>query len=124
MSEDFDPSAAYANRYQFQRFTEDVTWENTSGERVTGIKARFGDFDHREAISVAAGLTLSSEAAAVVVWQPKTPSGDEPNVLFAPAEGHVLRRESKAGEGWVIQAVQQSRFGHWVCACDREVSNG
>ena len=121
---DFDLSTSYENDYELADFIEAVTWENASGERVTGLQAKFSDFDHPEALSVAGGLTLSSETAAVVVWQPKTPTGEEPNVLFAPHEGHVLRRESQGGQGWIIRAVQQSRFGHWVCTCEREVTNG
>lgn len=122
----FDPRTAYRNQGRFKSFRENITWEKPSEagvDRVTGLLATIGDFDNPELLTLAAGLALTSESAAVVVWQPVS-TGSEPQTVFAPAAGHVLRRESESNEGWVIVAFSRSRFGHWNCACEREVING
>ena len=123
----FDPQTAYRNEGQWKSFSERVTWEKQTDAGpvlLTGLTAQWSDFDTPESQSVAAGLSFTNDAAAVVVWQPTLADGSEPTVRFAPAEGQILRRESKANEGWMIRSLLFSRFGHWVCACEREVVNG
>lgn len=120
-SSTFKTDGIFSNDWQYQDNIENATWERLADPeavRVTGLKARWGDFDTPDLQSLAAGLGLSSEAAAVVVWQPDS------NKAFAPAAGHILRRESLGNEGWVIIDSIKSRFGHWSCACEREVTNG
>lgn len=128
MTTTFDPRTAYRNQGQFKSFRESVTWEKPTDDGpvvLTGLTATFGDFNTAELQSLAAGLALTSESAAVVVWQPDV---DETDPLpeasrFAPAAGHILRRVSQSNEGWVILSVLRSRYGHWNCVCDREVVN-
>lgn len=118
----YNLSTSYTNDYELADWIENVTWERHGDPdpiKTTGYKGRWGDFDTPDLQSMAAGLALSSEAAAVVVWQPN--SIDTP---FTPASGHILRRESKANEGWVVIAVLESPLGHWMLACDKEVTNG
>lgn len=121
----FDPATAYEADYKFQDFIEDVTWERNTDAgpvRVASLKGQWGDFNTPESQSVAAGIQFTNEAAAVVVWQPDSADGTEPIEPFAPIEGQILRRDN--GEGWQIKNGSQSRLGHWVCACQREVFNG
>lgn len=119
----FDPSTAYANRWQYMRFIEPVTWERKNDTSVTGLKARFGDFDTPDLQAVAAGLAFTNEASGVVVWQP-TVNGQAPAVPFAPACDDILRKETGDKSGWLVKGILKSRFGHWSIACDREVVNG
>lgn len=127
----FDPTTAYSQDWQWLDFVEDVTWEREAAGgpiRVTGLKARITDFDTADLQSMAAGLALTSEAVAIVVWQP-TPIDQsgltaEDERTFAPKSGHILRREERNNEGWMIVGVSKTRFGHWNCACEREVLNG
>jgi hypothetical protein len=126
----FDPSTAYSQDYQWLDWVESVTWER-EGEAgpilVDGLKGRFGDFDTADLQSLAASLALTSEAAAIVVWQPTPSDQDEPTSeddrTFAPKSGHILRREEHDNEGWVIVGFNRSRFGHWNIAIEREVLN-
>ncbi len=117
----YDLRTSYSNDYQIADFIDSVTWE--SGDtRVTGLKGRWGDFDTPESQSLAAGLNFTSEAAAVVIWQPTPTDETTPPDTFAPVEGHILRRED-TGEGWLVLRVAKSRLGHWLCACEKEVLN-
>lgn len=105
-------------------FVESVTWERKNGSNVTGLKARFGDFDTPDLQAVAAGLAFTNEASGVVVWQP-TVNGQQPAVPFAPMEGEFLRKESGDKSGWMIRGgFVKSRMGHWSIAAEREVVNG
>ena len=133
MTTAFDPRTAYRSQGQFKSFRESVTWEKPTDDGIstlTGLTATFGDFDTPELQSLAAGLALTSESAAIVVWQPDVdedaplPEGSTAPQAFAPASGHIIRRESVGGEGWVILSATRSRFGHWLLVCDREVVNG
>lgn len=121
----FDPATSYSQDHELHDFIEDVTWEVSTPDGLvstTGFKGKWGDFDTPDLVSVAASLGLSSEAAAVVVWQPKPDDADwEPT--FAPKPGHILRREEKGNEGWVIMGHGESRFGNWTCFCEKEVLN-
>lgn len=120
----WNPSTAYGDEHQWLDFVEDVTWVHGETSE-TGLKGRWGDFDTADLQSMAAGLGLSSNAAAVVVWQP-TPSDvdqEDRDPTFAPKAGHILRRTTKGNEGWVVMGVLESRFGHWSLGCEREVVN-
>lgn len=119
----FDPTTAYANDYQWQNLVENLTWEVTSDTETlqySGLKGRLDDTQTPDIQSVAAGIGLSSDAAAIVVWQPTTVTTFD----FDPKPGHVLRRDAEEYEGWVISSVRKSRFNHWVCIVDKEVTNG
>jgi hypothetical protein len=118
----FDPTTAYADDYRWHDFIEEITWEVPDGESVThytGLQGRLTDVHSPEVQSMAAGIGLSTDAAAFVVWQPSTVT----TFTFAPRPGHVLRRVAEQYEGWSIADVQKSRFGHWVCIVDQEVTN-
>lgn len=120
----WNPSTAYGDEDEWFPFIEDVTWIH-GAISVTGLKGRWGDFDRPDLMSMAAGLGLSTEAAAVVVWQP-TPADvaqEDRDPTFIPKAGHVLRRTTKGNEGWVVMGVLESRFGHWSLGCEREVVN-
>jgi len=122
----FDPTTAYAADYQWLDFIEDITWEvptEAGPEQTTGLRGRWGDFDTPDFASVAAGLGLSSNAAAVVVWQPKPADVSTWEPTFVPKPGDILRREAQEDQGWVILSSTRSRFGHWLCACEKEVVN-
>ena len=123
----FDPTTAYLGDYQWQNFVEDTTWEvpgDPTPARMNGLKGRWGDFTTPDFRSLAAGLAFSTTAAAVVVWQPTPSDETEPPFTFTPKSGHILRRESKGSEGWLILDATQSQFGPWLCACEKEVVNG
>lgn len=123
-SSTFQTAGVFANDWQYQDNIESVTWERKNGSNVTGLKARFGDFDTPDLQAVAAGLAFTNEASGVVVWQPNAPDGSPPNVAFAPIEGEFLRKESGDKSGWMIKGQLKSRFGHWAIAAEREVVNG
>lgn len=120
----FDPATAYGDEHQWFHFAEDVTWVHGETSE-TGLQGRWGDFDRPDLQSMAAGLGLSTEAAAVVVWQPTPADVDQEDrePTFVPKAGHILRRTTKGNEGWVVMGVVESRFGHWVCGCERETVN-
>lgn len=120
----FDPETAYSGDHQYHDRVKDVSWEIIDGATVTGLKARFGTIDTPDLTSVAAGLGLSTDAAAVVVWEPKPSDTDaedwEP--AFAPKSGHLLRLDT--GEGWLIHAVVKSQLaGKWNLLVDKEIAN-
>lgn len=121
----FDPETAYRGDYQYRDRVKDVSWEVTGADTVTGLQARWGTIDTPDLVSVAVNLGLSTEAAAVVVWEPK-PSDvtvSEWAPQFAPKSGHLLRRED-TGEGWLIASVVKSQLaGKWLLLVDREVVN-
>lgn len=125
----FDPSKAYHGDWQYQDFIEEVSWIRAAdggSDVTTGLKARFGDFDTPELVSLAAGLAFTHELAAVVLWEPK-PSDvvlDDWLPIFAPKSGQLLRRDDHDGERWLIVSAKQSRFGYWLLACEREATNG
>lgn len=122
----FDPETAYHNDWEFFDRVESVTWELPGGESHTGLKGRWGAINTPDLVSAAAGLGLSSDAAAVVVWEPKP---DDVAVAdwqpqFAPTHGHVLRRTDENDEGWMVIVVTRSPFkGKWQILCDKEVLN-
>lgn len=121
----FDPETAYCGDYQYRDRVKDVTWERTGIEQhVTGLKARFGLIDTPEFASVAASLGLSTDAAAVVVWEPKPADITDWTPAFDPKDGHILRREDTQ-QGWLIASVTKSQLqGKWLLLVDREVTNG
>lgn len=122
-SSGFQTAGVFDNDWQYQDNIEPVTWERKNGSSVTGLKARFGDFDTPDLQAVAAGLAFTNEASGVVVWQP-TVNGQAPAVPFAPACDDILRKETGDKSGWLVKGILKSRFGHWSIACDREVVNG
>lgn len=120
----FEPAKVYADDYQYFDFVEDVTCER-DGTSVTGLKARWDDSGPSDVQNMAVGLGYSTEAAAVVVWQP-TPTDvaqADREPTFAPQPGDVLRRTTKSNQGWIVREVLASRFGHWTLGCTREVEN-
>jgi hypothetical protein len=124
----FDPETSYAADYTYRDRVKDVRWEIPGeGEPTitTGLKGRWGTVDTPDLITVAANLGLSSEAAAVVVWEPKPSDVDvddwEPE--FAPKPGHILRRDDTE-EGWLIASAVKSQYaGKWLLLCDKEITN-
>lgn len=127
MTAEFDLATSYKNDHELADHIENVTWERSTESGpvlLTGLKGFWGDFDTPELMSLAAGLEVTNEAAAVVVWQPDLADGSPPTIAFAPAQGNILRRESLGNEGWMILRTTKSRFGHWLCACEKELVNG
>lgn len=131
----FDEATAYRNEYQWVGRVIDAVWEYTAFEdtiRVDGLKARFGPINTPDLISLAAGLGLTTEAAAVVVWEPK-PSDVEVEdwePVFDPRPGHILRRdmpvteEGQVAEGWLIKSASRSTGrGKWFLLVDKEATN-
>ena len=121
----FDPETAYYGDYQYRDRVKDVSWEIPGGAIETGFKARFGTLDKPDIQSVAAGLGLSSEAAVVVLWEPKPTDVAlaDWTPRFAPVAGHILRREG-TGQGWIIASITGSTHkGKWHLLVDKEVTN-
>jgi hypothetical protein len=120
----FDPETAYNADYAYRDRVKDVTWEHDSIVS-TGLKARFSNIDTPDLVNVAASLGLSSDAAAVVLWEPKPTDVevDDWEPAFAPKSGHILRRED-TNEGWSIVSVTKSNLkGKWQMLVDKEVVN-
>lgn len=117
---DFDPSTAYANRWQYMRFVEPATWERKSEEpepdAITGTKLRPLDLTNRRDQDIAAGLALTTEQTPWQWW-----SGDNP-ITDTPKIRDVIRQE-KNKVGWVIQNVQTDPFGRVFLATTKEVLN-
>lgn len=112
----FNPSTSYAKDYELADFVERATWEyGSEPTQVANLKAQRGAIDTPDLISVAAGLGLSSDAAAIVVWQATA------STTFAPKPGHVLQLATSGR--WVIRAIDASQFGQWTCLCTKEVTN-
>lgn len=121
----FDPETAYHGDWQYLDRVKDVVWEQPDGTIVTGLKARWGSIHTPDMLSIAAGLGLSSDAAAIVVWQPKPSDTSESDwePTFAPRDGHLLRVVT-TNEGWVIRdATRLQTHGKWLLLADREVTN-
>lgn len=121
----FDPETSYHAEYTYVDRVKDVTWERSEGLVVTGLKARWGSISTPDLSSIAAGLGLTSDAAAIVVWEPNpsdTAVADwEPN--FHPRVGEILRRED-TNEGWVVKDVTKMQTkGKWLVLADVEVTN-
>lgn len=134
----FNPTTSYSQDYQWMDFVENVSWHYTRvgegtddivNESLDGLKGRWGDFDTPDLTALAAGLGLSSQAAAIVVWEPiPSDADDDWEPTFSPKPGHTLRRqdvldEAGSPEGWIIQSVHRSRFGHWLLPSEKEVLN-
>lgn len=129
MSDDFDPSKAYHDDWQYQDFIEEVSWIQPAdgGEKITpGLKAKFNNFTTSDLQSWAAGIALPSDAAAVVLWEPKPDdvSLDDWTPQFSPKYGDNLRRDDQGGERWTILSFKRSRFGYWSLACEKALVNG
>jgi hypothetical protein len=131
----FDETRAYVGDWQWIGRVFDISWEQPQDGAeptvTTGLKARF-DTISNDLISTAASLGITSQVAAIVVWEPKADDVDledwEP--AFIPRNGHVLRKETEPqqsgeiGEGWIIADARESATrGKWVCICQREVTN-
>lgn len=121
----FDPTTAYLNEHQWFDFVEDATLEvPTTGGGPTiidGLKARRENLSTTDFQGIAAGLALSSSAAAFVVWAPVDPNSSEA-VELGIRQGSVVRLATSL-DGWIIQAHERSRFGHYVIVCDKEIVN-
>ena len=112
----FDPTTAYRDDWKFTDFVEEAAWESQTPDAgpniLTGFRARRSDIDTPEMQSLAAGLALTSSAAAFVVWEPTAMNDD-----FDPKPGDRLRI---ADGGWVVRRVERSVFGRWAAVCERE----
>lgn len=126
----FGVTTAYHNEWELHDRVEDVTWERPSDDGpviTTGLKGRWSAIDTPDLLSVAAGLGLSSDAAAIVVWEPKPTDVAVADWVpqFAPKPGHVLRRSEENSEGWIIKNAARSVFkSKWSLLVDKEVENG
>lgn len=129
----FDETTAYHGDWQWVGRVFDVQWERDTDAGpiiVTGLKARFSSITGN-LVSVAAGLGITTQAAAVVVWQPKPTDVDETDwePTFAPKEGHVLRKSvpdpDVRGDGYVIvgDVAERAAKGRWRVFCQEEVVN-
>lgn len=122
----FDPETAYHGDWQYVDRVKAVTWETQGGEFYTGYKARFGSVASLDISSIAAGLGLTSDAAAIVVWEPKSSdvAADDWTPLFAPQAGDVLRVDS-TGVGWIVKdRTHEPMEAKWIVVADKEVVNG
>lgn len=121
----FDPETAYRDDWQYLDRVKEVDWERSDGTPYTGLRGRWGGINTPDISSVAASLGLTSDAAAIVVWQPKPSDEDadswEP--FFRPRQGDVLRRVD-TGEGWIVKdATELHTKAKWLVVADREVTN-
>lgn len=130
----FDETTAYRNDYQWVSRIVNVTWEflDEAGQVQTtdGLKARFGPISSPDLLSVAAGLGLSSQAAAITVWEPKPSDVDVADwvTVFDPKPGHILRKEvieeGAVAEGWLVKDASRSTGkGKWFLLAVAEVTN-
>lgn len=127
----FDETKAYQGDWQYVGRVVDVTWEHqtlTDTENTTGLKARFCSVSTPDLVSVAAGLGLSTQAAAVVVWEPKPidVAATDWQPSFNPKNGDTLRIEAgvNQSQGWVIHEVtSHSNQGIWHLLVDKELIN-
>lgn len=121
----FDPTTAYRGDYQWHDFVEDATLEipnaTTEPTIITGLHARRENIDTSAFQGIAAGLALSSSAAAFVIWPPVDEAAAE-GIELGIKQGSILRLDATQ-DGWVIQAHERSRFGRYVAVCDKEVVN-
>ena len=120
----FDPETAYAGDWQYMDRIKDVAWEH-DGQTVTGLKARWGSITTPDFTSIAASLGLSSDAAAIVVWQPKPDDVATADWVptFQPRAGHLVRNATTQ-EGWSVKdATQFQQKAKWLLLADREVTN-
>lgn len=120
----FDPRTSYAGDFLYHDFVDDASVEKPSEagtDVITGLHARRADLDTTEFLGLAAGLALSSSAAAFCVWAPIDPDDDGP-VELGLYVGCILRLAEDA-TGWVIAAHTRSRFGHYLMICDAELVN-
>lgn len=104
-----------------QEATLEIPTETGIPDKVTGLDVHRGDLSTTEFRSIAAGLSLSSSAAAFVVWPPIDSTTKEA-VPLNIKQGSVLRITDD-NSGWIVQAHEQSRFGHYVMLCDAEIVN-
>ena len=125
----FDPTTAYEGAYQYIDLVEGVSWERSTDagtETQTGLKGRWATIDRPDLVSVAAGLGLSTEAAAIAVWEPKPSDvdADDWQPTFNPKPGDVLRRTEEDSEGWLIASVVRSGLrGKWSILADKVIAN-
>ncbi len=124
----FNPAKAYHDDWRYQDWIEETSWikKGEAGEDAkNGFKARWGDFDTSDLINLAAGISFDSDAAAVVLWEPKPDdvSLDDWTPQFDPKRGQILRRDDRDGERWMIMSFKQTRFGHWLIACEKAPIN-
>lgn len=122
----FDPETSYHDDWEYVDRVKDATWERADGQTVAGLKARWGSINTPDLMSTAVGLGLSSDAAAIVVWQPKPTDTDVgvwvPNLR--PRAGDVVRR-TDTRQGWSVKDVTQLQTkGKWLALADVEVVNG
>lgn len=114
----FNPATAYAGNHAFLGFVEATSWERNVDDTLTtttGFKAKRGPIESPDLVSVAAGLGLSSDAAAIVVWQATA------TTTFDPKAGQIL--DLATSGRWLIKSTHASRFSNWVCLCEKEVVN-
>jgi hypothetical protein len=116
----FDPATSYANDYELMDFVEELIWEHPGG-KLDGLKGRRADIKGPQYLPVAAGMRLTTSAAAFVVWQPTPTDSTAQNVAFAPQPGQVLT--DALGSRWIIQWSDKSRFRHWAMILDVEPQN-
>lgn len=122
MTTDYDLSTSYKSDFELADFVEDVTWEKSADNKVTGLRGHWVQVRQSD-MSSGAGVGFVTNTVPVVVWQPEPSIGAVAQV-FTPQPGHILRRTEKANEGWVVLDVDTNDLGHWVCNCEREVTNG
>ena len=132
----FDETIAYRNDWQFVGRIREVSWERTVLEDpllAEGLKARFGPISSPDLVSMAAGLGMTSSAAAVVVWQSKPDDVDIDDwaPTFDPKPGDILREAlpetystHETGKAWLIRDITyRTNKANWVLLVDREVEN-
>jgi len=133
----FDPTTAYRLDYQWLHFSEDATLElpneTETPDQITGLKVQRGDLNAREFQSLAAGLALSSSAAAFIVYPPIDPATNQQldlglyqGCLLRIVEADTVTSEellANRNVGWLIQAYERTRFGHYLMVCDKELVN-
>jgi len=121
MSEDFDPSTAYANRWKYMRFVENVTWERknetNADDKTTGCKARRLDLTSRRDQELAASIGITVDEQGWQWWP------GENQITTEPKQRDVIREEASEKAGWVIQRVQRFQRNFWIIATVKEVLN-
>lgn len=120
----FDLEKSYIPDHELVDFLDEASLEipndTETPTTITGLHVRREDLNTTEFRNLAAGLSLSSSAAAFVVWGPTDEEGEpvELNIV----QGSVIRLDDD-GTGWLVQAHERSRFGHYVMLCSEELTN-